>query len=55
VFKRKKSQLDELNVETIVTACANCRLVMEEGLEHYEMDIPIIGMTEILAEHLVEK
>jgi len=54
VFKRKKSQLDELNVETIVTACANCRLVMEEGLEHYEMDIPIIGMTEILAEHLVE-
>ena len=54
VFKRKKSQLDQLNVETIVTACANCRLVMEEGLEHYEMDIPIIGMTEILAEHLVE-
>ncbi|MBC8211334.1 MAG: (Fe-S)-binding protein [Gammaproteobacteria bacterium] len=54
VFKRKKSQLDELNVETIVTACANCRLVMEEGLEHYDMDIPIIGMTEIIAEHLVE-
>ncbi len=53
-FKRKKSQLDELKVETIVTACANCRLVMEEGLEENEMDIPIVGLTEVIAEHLVE-
>ncbi|MCK5662711.1 MAG: (Fe-S)-binding protein, partial [Thiotrichaceae bacterium] len=53
-FNRKKSQLDELKVETIVTACANCRLVMEEGLEENEMDIPIVGLTEVIAEHLVE-
>lgn len=53
-FNRKKSQLDELNVDTIVTACANCRLVMEEGLEEYEMDIPIIGLSEVLVEYLVE-
>lgn len=55
VFNKKKSQLDELNVKTLVSACANCRLVMEEGLEEYEMDIPIIGLTELLAEHLIEK
>ena len=54
-FNRKKSQLDDLNVETIVTACANCRMVMEDGLEENEMDIPIIGLTEILAEYLVEE
>ncbi|MCP3688958.1 MAG: hypothetical protein GY784_11130 [Gammaproteobacteria bacterium] len=30
VFNRKKSQLDELDVETIVTSCSNCRLVIEE-------------------------
>lgn len=53
-FKRKKSQLDELNVDTLVTACANCRLVMEEGLEENEMDIPIVGLTEVIAAHLVE-
>jgi Fe-S oxidoreductase len=53
VFHKKKTQLDELNVETIVTACANCRIVMEDGLEHYGMDIPLIGMTELIAEHLV--
>jgi Fe-S oxidoreductase len=54
VFKRKKSQLDELKVDTIVTACANCRLVMEEGQEEYEMDLPIVGLTEMIAEHLVK-
>ena len=53
-FKRKKSQLDELNVDTLVTACANCRIQIEEGLEENEMDIPVVGLTEMLAEHLVE-
>jgi Fe-S oxidoreductase len=53
-FKKKKSQLDELGVDTLVTACANCRLTLEEGLEEYEMDLPVVGLTEMLAEHLVE-
>ena len=53
-FKRKKAQLEELEVETLVTACANCRIVLEEGLEEYDMDLPVIGLTEILANHLVE-
>jgi Fe-S oxidoreductase len=54
-FNRKKSQLQELGVDTLVTACANCRLTLEEGLEENEMDIPVIGLTEMLAEHLVEE
>ena len=53
-FKKKKSQLDELGVDTLVTACANCRLTLEEGLEEYEMELPVVGLTEMLAEHLVE-
>jgi Fe-S oxidoreductase len=51
-FKRKKAQLDELGVETLVTACANCRIVIEEGLEHYQMPIPVVGLTEMIAQHL---
>ena len=54
-FKRKKRQLEALGVETLVTACANCRIVIEEGLEHYHMDIAVAGLTELLAEHLVAK
>jgi Fe-S oxidoreductase len=53
-FKEKKSQLDELGLETLVTACANCRITLEEGLEHYEMELPVVGLTELIAEHLVE-
>jgi Fe-S oxidoreductase len=54
-FKRKKSQLDELGVHTMVTACANCRIVLEEGLEHYNMNVKVVGLTELVAEHLVEQ
>ena len=52
VFSRKKKQLDELNVEKIVTACSNCRNMLEEGLEHYNMDIEVVGLTETVAEYL---
>ena len=52
-FKRKKRQLEALNVQTLVTGCANCRIVIEEGLEHYEMPIAVTGLTELLADHLV--
>jgi Fe-S oxidoreductase len=54
VFKRKTTQFEELKVDTLVTACANCRLVMEEGLEEYKLEIPVVGLTEMIAEHLVE-
>ncbi len=53
-FKRKKSQLEAVKPDRLVTACANCRIVLEEGLEHYQMDIPVVGLTEIIAEHLPE-
>jgi len=55
VFRRKKSQLEESGATTLVTACANCRLVIEEGLEEYNMEFPVTGLTEMLAEHLVTK
>ncbi|MBZ0142693.1 MAG: (Fe-S)-binding protein, partial [Rhodocyclaceae bacterium] len=53
-FKRKKAQIEELGVKTMVTACANCRVVMEEALEHYHMDVEMLGLTELVAEHLDE-
>ena len=54
-FKRKKSQLEEVGVKTMVTACANCRINLEDGLEHYNMNVEVLGLTELVAEHLVEK
>lgn len=52
VFQRKKDQLDEINPDAIISACSNCRIHLEEGLEEYGMDIPLMSLTETLAEHL---
>jgi Fe-S oxidoreductase len=52
VFQRKKDQLDEIKPDAIVSACSNCRIHLEDGLEEYHMDIPLMSLTETLAEHL---
>ena len=55
VFSRKKAQLDAIHAEALVTACSNCRIYLEEGLEENHMEIPVLSLTETIAEHLVEK
>lgn len=51
-FGIKKRQIEDAGVKTMVTFCANCRIVMEEAIDHYEMDTQLLGLTELLAEHL---
>ncbi len=53
-FKRKQAQIEETGVKTMVTACANCRVVMEEAIEHYHMDVNMVGLTEMVADHLAD-
>lgn len=52
VFQRKKDQINEIQPEGIISACSNCRIHLEDGLEEYDMDIPLLSLTETLAEHL---
>jgi len=54
VFERKKAQLDEVKPDGIISACSNCRIHLEDGLEEYNMDIPLLSLTETIAEHLAE-
>jgi Fe-S oxidoreductase len=54
-FNRKKKQLDEIKPDALVSACSNCRIQLEDGLEENEMDIPVLSLTEIIAEHLVDR
>ncbi len=41
-------------LELVVSPCANCRTTLEEGLENYEVNLPVIGLGEFLAEHLAD-
>lgn len=54
VFQRKKDQLDAIKPDAIISACSNCRIHLEDGLEEYGMDIPLMSLTETIAEHLVD-
>ena len=54
VFQRKKEQLDEIKPDAIISACSNCRIHLEDGLEEYGMEIPLMSLTETLAEHLAD-
>jgi len=54
VFQRKKDQFDAIRPDAIVSACSNCRIHLEDGLEEYNMDIPLLSLTETIADHLAE-
>jgi Fe-S oxidoreductase len=54
-FNKKKSQVEATGAEALVTACSNCRTTLEEGVETNEMEVEVLGLTELIAAHLVEK
>ncbi len=51
-FECKKQQVETAGAEALVTACANCRNVLEEAIEEYEMVLPVLGLTELVAQYL---
>jgi Fe-S oxidoreductase len=53
-FKRKQAQLNAVKPDALVSACSNCRIQLEEGLEEYGMEIPVLSLTETIAAHLAE-
>jgi Fe-S oxidoreductase len=53
-FLRKKKQLDAVRPDALVSACSNCRIQLEDGLEENNMDMPVLSLTELIAEHLAE-
>ena len=55
-FSCKLKQIDDVgDVEVVVVPCANCRTVFEDGLDHYERDLEIIGLGELVAQTLADK
>jgi Fe-S oxidoreductase len=55
VFRRKRRQIEELDVTTVVTMCATCRNTLEEGMEENGMDIEVLGLTEVVANYLLQE
>jgi Fe-S oxidoreductase len=51
-FIIKKQQIEKTGARKLVTCCSNCRDMLEDGIEKYEMDIEVVGLTELIADHL---
>jgi len=51
-FECKKDQIEAAGAQAVVTACSNCRNVLEEAIEHYGMTLPVLGLTELVAQYL---
>jgi len=51
-FEIKKQEIEATGAEAVITACANCRNVLEEAIEHYGMTMPVLGLTELVAQYL---
>ena len=52
VFSKKRGQLESVDAEKLVTSCSNCRVMLQDGLDNYHMDLPVVGLTELIALHL---
>ena len=51
-FERKKQQIDATGADAVVTACSNCRNVLEEAIDQYGMTLPVLGLSELVAQYL---
>ncbi len=54
VFRIKMHQVEETGASTLVSACSNCRLTMDESKAALGWDKELASLVEILAEHLLE-
>lgn len=54
VFKIKMDQVEKTGAGIMVSACANCRLTMDESKEHWNWPGGLESLIEILADHLDE-
>lgn len=54
-FTLKLNQLDGIeDLEAVVVPCGNCRTVFEDGLDSFERDLDVVGLSELIAETLEE-
>jgi Fe-S oxidoreductase len=54
VFQIKMKQVEDTGADTLISACANCRLTMDESKDHWGWDHGLDSLVEILADHVIE-
>jgi Fe-S oxidoreductase len=55
VFKLKVDQISQVGADTVAMTCSNCRLQFLDGIQHYGAKFKVRGLSEMVAEALVEE
>ncbi len=53
-FKIKMDQVEKTGAKTMISACSNCRLTMDESKEHWKWQGGLGSLVELIADHLAE-
>jgi Fe-S oxidoreductase len=54
VFQLKLDQIKKVGAQTVVMSCSNCRLQFLDGMQHFNQDIKVAGLSQMVADALVD-
>lgn len=53
-FELKIDQMREVGAKTVVMSCSNCRLQFTDCVQHFNLDVKVAGLSQMVADALVE-
>ena len=54
VFQIKMKQVEDTGADMLISACANCRLTMDDSKDYWKWDRELESLVELLADNLIE-
>ncbi len=53
-FELKIDQLQKVGAKTVTMACSNCRLQFTDCVQHFNLDVKVAGLSQMVADALIE-
>lgn len=53
-FELKIEQMKKVGAKTVAMACSNCRLQFTDCVQHFNLDVKVAGLSQLVADALVE-
>ena len=53
-FELKIDQMNKVGAKTVVMACSNCRLQFTDCVQHFNLDVKVAGLSQMVADAMVE-
>lgn len=54
-FELKIDQMRKVGAKTVVMSCSNCRLQFTDCVQHFNLDVKVAGLSQMVADALVEE